>query len=522
MVVVPTDQHLVYDEAGGLWIRYPTISDALVATMMLEHKVPSTTINLFLQTIRHSDFDSSKVTFKDAVEIDGYVTDQRRDRAVLRSSMHSDTAGMPAIALDAVVESVAEEMCSLYQELALRPSAWALANKERRRMLAEMSLVHRSWTAKSQCILRRTVLLGNVAHLQSFVRSPLCGPYVREIGYCSGIPQKFELRRAKTLADYLHHSEDCEILASILSRTAALRFFSCSLSIETTHSLHCFYRMLDCLEGNTGLKGVCLGIGGQSNSDVLVAVDKVCWTVSKLSNLTFLSLGAEGSDCVIPPCSPPPSLKALDIKLNAHLSAAEMALYSWLLTPREGFVLKTLIISITVYDGELDHANFIQFFDTCKCLGALEDLQCQIEGFSTERKLMALIQQLLSGCSSLTSLFLPEFYLFSFRHGVPSRLVLPPLLRDLYIELYNTDMDESEDLPEDKALNLLLADNARLPLFRSIVLGGARYISEFSEGMDMARFFPLAAGRCTEDGIVFRWSSEISDHYRGIILRTLL
>ena len=65
---------------------FPTQSDAMLANLLLSHKVPYSSMNLILKIIKHPGFDSKEVTFDSAFEIFQFAEKSRVEdrRAVVR------------------------------------------------------------------------------------------------------------------------------------------------------------------------------------------------------------------------------------------------------------------------------------------------------------------------------------------------------------------------------------------------------------------------------------------------------
>ena len=87
----------VFDKVAQAHVVFPTQSDAMLANLLLSHKVPYTSMNLILKIIKHPGFDSKEVTFDSAFEIFQFAEKSRvedRRTVVRRRSVGGDTRMM--------------------------------------------------------------------------------------------------------------------------------------------------------------------------------------------------------------------------------------------------------------------------------------------------------------------------------------------------------------------------------------------------------------------------------------------
>ena len=83
----------VFDKVAQTYVMFPTQSDAMLANLLLSHKVPYSSMNLILKIIKHPGFDSKEVTFDSAFEIFQFAEKSRvedRRTVVRRRSVGGD------------------------------------------------------------------------------------------------------------------------------------------------------------------------------------------------------------------------------------------------------------------------------------------------------------------------------------------------------------------------------------------------------------------------------------------------
>ncbi|KAH8105002.1 hypothetical protein DFH11DRAFT_1324269 [Phellopilus nigrolimitatus] len=190
---------------------------------------------------------------------------------------------MPSVVFDLVIHKIIEEMSHFSHEADATPNVSEAPAIPQIQManLKDMCLVHRSWTAPVQRVLRRRVVLRSRDSLRDFARSPACGTGVREFAYKIG---------KSFVCTFFHEvsvaKEHWGTLASVLSRLTNLRFLS--LRIESAHfaELSGLDLVLQAIGTLESLEGLWL----MSSRDHCQYLPHLCEAVSKLHNLRFLSV----------------------------------------------------------------------------------------------------------------------------------------------------------------------------------------------------------------------------------------
>lgn len=319
----------VLEPTSGCWIPFQTVSDALIAQLWLCHAIPMATIDLVLAAVTNPAFVSSQITFASTKDIDVRVGEYRRTVASRRVMLNQcTTAGIPPVVLDCVLDAIVSDIPSLMSEVATRRHRSGVIQGGRA-VLLSMSLVHRTWTSPAQERLRRRfVLHGDQDRLISYLRNPLCGPWIRELGL-GYVYSRDSVRQQDQLAE------------SLLSRVPNLRILAFGMISPLAGW---FTRTLETL---VHIERLSL-FGRLSNS----AFAQLCEILPALHNLSFLRISDyedPGTDILqaVPLQSPPPSLKtvALSSQMGFPLSYPHLA---WLLKPSGDFVLHYLILGFRV------------------------------------------------------------------------------------------------------------------------------------------------------------------------------
>lgn len=178
---------------------------------------------VFSQTIRESTFVIFDVTLADSSHIDLRISDYRRELADKRGLSKAGSSDRMfetiRIAFDHVVETIREDMDPFGLEAIPNWNNTSLARR-RERDLRAISLVHRSLTASAQFALRRRVVIYGREDLRSFLCSPLCGPWVRELVLHWNLDSRdfaHQDGRQEVLTDMMR------LLAALLSRASNIR-----------------------------------------------------------------------------------------------------------------------------------------------------------------------------------------------------------------------------------------------------------------------------------------------------------
>ncbi|KAH8109247.1 hypothetical protein DFH11DRAFT_1747182 [Phellopilus nigrolimitatus] len=335
MVEKAIEGNKVYEPQTNLLVPFSSHSDALLAQLPLQHGLTRHHFNLLLDVLLDPSFCPADVSLKSSTDVDMRISDYRRTLGGNRNRVgqigYPEPVGMPSVVFDLVIHKIIEEMSHFSHEADATPNvseAPAIPQIQPAN-LKDMCLVHRSWTAPVQRVLRRRVVLRSWDSLRDFARSPACGTGVREFAYKIG---------KSFVCTFFHEvsvaKEHWGTLASVLSRLTNLRFLS--LRIESAH----FAEL-------SGLDLVLQAIGTLESLEA----------VSKLHNLRFLSVcnwtcsrvKREIDEHLMPEnileLTPPSRLKTLHFR-DGYLTVPPKYL-SWFFRPRGSYCLENLDLNIT-------------------------------------------------------------------------------------------------------------------------------------------------------------------------------
>lgn len=195
-------------------LPFSSPADALLGSLFVKYKstVPIELFDDLLALFRHSDFQTDAVSFKKTEDILDHIALQRRLIASNRNQVRkqdqkpaqSVLAGYSrssGLIPELLAEFVDSHKVSFHQAVArfrYNPELWC----EMSDMLANMSLVHRTWTDAAQRRLRRRVHVDRF-NLQDFLESTLVGPWVRELSVCLHIDDHESITSANQVARLL-------------------------------------------------------------------------------------------------------------------------------------------------------------------------------------------------------------------------------------------------------------------------------------------------------------------------------
>lgn len=181
-----------YDERAGCYIRFPSETDAIIASLALSQNCLSwQDLDRILRVVANPKFDPTKITLHSAAEILQHAERSRVDeyakKAHTRNKSNARAAvsrrqPLPLVILDEVLEIFHRE-----RKLALEPertysyygAVYQLNDVEKGHTFSIMSLVHRSWTLPCQHALGRIVRITDVDKFISKDRlmSSIHGPW---------------------------------------------------------------------------------------------------------------------------------------------------------------------------------------------------------------------------------------------------------------------------------------------------------------------------------------------------------
>lgn len=543
MDVGPTNEPLVYYKERDLWIRFPSVSDALVARLMLEQGVNPTALDAFLRTLSNPKFSLASVTLNRAADVDRHFAECGRAKAWRRAEVtHGSfrTAGVPHIILELVTESIANSMFSVYRELSIDgnqrrgigENMYWLSNAIVRAFLTRMALVHRTWTVSAQRALRDHIVVIGRKDLRNFVRGPFCGPWIHDFGYYEGdkLDKAGDGKDDDTDDDtdedddeneHENETEDrnsvVEMLTSVLLRAPNLLFFGCYFERASSGSLRSFRNLLQDIGHATNLLGLHLQNKDVGDCDLF---EELCVAVSQLPRLRFLFVEAfdpphqEISSSHFLAYVPSPSLRTLNVDIST-LSVGE-TFTKCLLYPRDGFAPEHLVLhELQVHDGN--------WSDICEFLQpVVHDLQTlhmrflamRIGDDETDLDNVKFLRTLLSDCTSLKTLCLDQVFrrqdIFS-NHVPHPEPFLPSTLEVLRLQMYcrnPPDLDRA-----DASFQWVLASNVMPQLRLFLVQDASLYFRDLIKSgdavtIDLSDQMPMTSETCAASKVDFRWVEE--------------
>lgn len=191
----PAINNLTYDERAGCYIRFPSESDAIVASLALSQNCLSwQDLDRILRVVTNPKFDPLKITLRSAADIFQHAERSRVDEYAAKARTRSKTSvratvskrqPLPLVILDEILEMFHSERKNAL-DLGLRDASYGssyqlklLNDVERGHTFANMSLVHRSWTLPCQHALGRIVHVTSVEKFLSKdrLKSSIYGPW---------------------------------------------------------------------------------------------------------------------------------------------------------------------------------------------------------------------------------------------------------------------------------------------------------------------------------------------------------
>lgn len=173
-------------------LPFSSPADALLGSLFVKYKstVPIELFDDLLALFRHSDFQTDAVSFKKTEDILDHIALQRRLIASNRNQVrkqdqkpaqsvlagYSRSSGLIPELLAEFVDSHKVPFHQAVARFRYNPELWC----EMSDMLANMSLVHRTWTDAAQRRLRRRVHVDQ-SDMQDLLKSTKIGPWVREL-----------------------------------------------------------------------------------------------------------------------------------------------------------------------------------------------------------------------------------------------------------------------------------------------------------------------------------------------------
>ena len=180
-------QYGVVDEENDEWIDYPSPTDALIAKLHLESRVPASHINLFLDVLHNPYFDLRKLAFKSCSDIDRSVAAYRRVESAKRSLRTTSEIDFPTKArlpidiFPLVIAAIVQERPPLGNDDQLSLFGTNISPDRIASRLKALALTHRTLTPLAQRALGQRIVVQNAEQLRALARSPLLGPWTTEL-----------------------------------------------------------------------------------------------------------------------------------------------------------------------------------------------------------------------------------------------------------------------------------------------------------------------------------------------------
>lgn len=445
-----------------------TASDALLVSHFLNRAdAPSaSTFQAILDLLHSSSFDSKLITITSPSDLYKLYINQQATASSLRSRRVVSLRNFPPVVLDNIIAFIDAKRSHLTAEFIRRSikthrrhwrrqdTAWVQSIDPAWKTLANMSLVHPSWTWPAQkamgrqLVVRKSTSNGLCSHLSHATRSQLYGFWTTDAYICSGLIEKITLfiRDNRTHvnstsdADDLANLESAFLLSSLLSRLPSLHYLV--LELEYTNrvldeKMQQTFELIASLQGLRSLGVVSRRQVPQSYWQALAC------TVARLPVLETLDVGVWTMHQTAPPeeavfdAPKPTNLKHLKIGISADLPANFL---HWLFSPallegdNRGLESLDLTFAITRrtqgQDGSALEISIIAI-NPLASFASLQDLTLNLDSLPSTETLLTLVR----GGIRLRTLRINRF-----THTVlPSILaVLPPTLEALYLSLQLT------------------------------------------------------------------------------------
>ncbi|KAH8113903.1 hypothetical protein DFH11DRAFT_1598072 [Phellopilus nigrolimitatus] len=404
----------VFDPEEQDWIPFDTATDVLIAKLILEHNLFREVVDILIDeclisplrpkqevfetvtgrlpkgetfanndvraviwcTLRNPAFDPAQITFKKAFDVYRRVREHKYGQlqAITASVEGRETAGVPRVILDMIVDILASEMSSLFHEAAVaEPYIFKIVASSEYKTLRQICLVHRSWVNVARRGLQRRAFVGGSRPFTALLRdSTISSHRLRELAIY--VPKHSACEDEGWLME-----EEWNVLAEIARNAPNLKELSLKISSDPSDGIKTFLIALAECSGMVKLRLV--GKLGQ-------CLEAVCWTISKLKQLTHLTyinpeeyinwfipasfIPLNNPDAYISrelaSVTPPESLQVLTLDCPSFPDSY------WLLRPRAGYAPKHLDITLTRFHD----SGTIAPSGVPGCLASLTSLRVQL------------------------------------------------------------------------------------------------------------------------------------------------
>ncbi|EJD02438.1 uncharacterized protein FOMMEDRAFT_29454 [Fomitiporia mediterranea MF3/22] len=209
-------------------------SDALLASLSVELRqdLTSNVLDAFLEVLRDPSFDAREVTFQTAHDISRHISEQRKCIAQKRSSagsrlpvrsgsssnlslMKNVYGGVPPLIIDLVAQQIASEMIPFAEDVDWDTNMCNVVDSKcpREVDLLNMALVHRTWTGPVSRVLRTRAKLYGAKTIESFLRSPRMGTWLRELYFIEALEYENAGEMVRLLSHLLRNVPNLKKLA---------------------------------------------------------------------------------------------------------------------------------------------------------------------------------------------------------------------------------------------------------------------------------------------------------------------
>lgn len=323
---------LVHDAVSNEDIPFATQTDALLASLVLENRIPTNTVDLMLSVLHDPAFDQAQLTLNRATDVFSRVAEHRRLVVATRSAQCHSPPPFPQVILQEVVDILGEERRVLLRERRnVMPEQWPDPTKtpsDSESILRSISLVCRAWTSPDQRAVGRIFCVQELSALkiERALKGSIFGPWTREI----------MIYRPRPVFVYepiqdLRHVEPGNLFGVLLARLGNAQSY-CLVADTYEEEAIAMLRKTGCL---TRLRELRLNGYG---SPILL---DICEVIKNMPLLKHLAIEASSSPSHLPTIPPsleswtaPTSLKTLSLDIGPSRGKDSPAHYlSWLALP---------------------------------------------------------------------------------------------------------------------------------------------------------------------------------------------
>ncbi len=183
-----------FDEWRDDTIAFPTITDALLASLAFSKEIDTSSLEVFLSLVQNPRFNPRECTLHNLTEIHSYAHNARKAQIEERNALaaQKQACSVPSFVWEEVILHIGSQWVDFVSESfedhadfggPKRTFEGGYNRNQEMLALRAASVVHRSWTSPAQRQLGRVLLLHdlNDAALTSALRSPLYGNWTQII-----------------------------------------------------------------------------------------------------------------------------------------------------------------------------------------------------------------------------------------------------------------------------------------------------------------------------------------------------